>query len=62
LRGSWRGEYREESKTDEFGTRTYYFYTPELIAELAGDNYRVVYEDVQELLGQMWFTVALRKK
>ncbi len=54
-------EYHEESKTDEFGTRTYYFYTPELMKELAGNKYNVTFEDRQELRGQKWFTVALQK-
>jgi len=53
--------YHEGSKTDEFGTRTYYFYTPELIKELAGEKYKEVYEEVNELRGQKWFTIALKK-
>lgn len=55
------GEYGEYSKTDEFGTRTYYFYTPELLRELAGDLYEVVYEHVEERNGQMWLAMVLRK-
>lgn len=54
-------EYHEGSKTDEFGTRTYYFYTPELIKELAGEKYTAVFEDVHDLRGQKWFVIALRK-
>lgn len=54
-------QYREETKSDEFGTRTYYFYTPELIGELAGKRYEIVHRDFQELKGQKWFTLALRK-
>lgn len=53
--------YHEASKTDEFGTRTYYFYTPEIIKDLAGNNYKTIWEDVNELRGQQWFTIALRK-
>lgn len=54
-------EYHEESRTDEFGTRTFYFYTPELIKELVGNMFTVVYEEKQELQHQKWFTIALRK-
>lgn len=53
--------YHEGSKTDEFGTRTYYFYTPEDIKTLAGSGYAAVEEDVQDLRGQKWFTIALKK-
>ena len=54
--------YHEGSKTDEFGTRTYYFYTPEDIKELAGNRYEVLFEDIKELRGQKWFIIGLRKK
>jgi len=58
------GAYPEEgfTRTDEFGTRTYYFHTPDLIRELAGPGYETVYENRQSLRGQDWFTLALRKK
>lgn len=55
------GEYREETREDEFGLRTYYFYTPQLIKKLAGNKYKVVWEDIQELRGQKWFTIILQK-
>jgi len=48
-------------KEDEFGTRTFYFYTPERIKELAGDGYETVWDDVQEVFGRQWFTIALKK-
>ena len=54
--------YHEGSKTDEFGTRTYYFYTPEDIKDLAGEQYSVLFEDIQELRGQKWFAIGLQKK
>lgn len=58
------GEYPEEgfTRTDEFGTRTYYFYTPELIRELAGSGYKTAYEERYTLRGQDWFTIVLRRK
>lgn len=54
-------KYHKETKTDEFGTRTYYFYTPEDIKKLAGDEYKVLEEDEQVLRGQKWFTIILQK-
>lgn len=54
-------EYHEASKTDEFGTRTYYFYTPEEIKSLAGEGYSTAYEHFQELRGQKWLEIALKK-
>lgn len=58
------GEYPEVgfTRTDEFGTRTYYFYTPDLIRELAGPGFEAVHEGRQTLHGQDWFTLALRKR
>jgi len=55
------GAYRETYKVDEFGTRTNYFYTPELITELAGSGYETVFDDVQEVREKKWFVIALRK-
>ena len=59
-----KDEYPEDgfTRTDEFGTRTYFFYTPELIQELAGDNYESIYTSEQSLRGQEWFTIVLKKK
>ncbi len=54
-------DYRELTKTDEFGTRTYYLYNPEIIKELAGDKYKTIFEDTHELRGQKWFTIVLQK-
>lgn len=54
-------KYHKEDKTDEFGTRTYYFYTPEDIKKLSGDQYKVLYEGIQNLRGQKWFTIILQK-
>lgn len=54
-------KYHKEINTDEFGTRVYYFYTPEDMKELAGDKYKVLKEDEQVLRGQKWFTIILQK-
>lgn len=50
------------TKTDEFGTRTYYFYVPEDIKEIVQDHFEVVYEDVHDLREQKWFVLILKKK
>jgi len=55
------GDYQEKTVKDEFGIRTYYFYTPELIKELAGDRYKTVYIDIQDLRDQKWFNIVLKK-
>lgn len=53
--------YREEIVTDDFGTRTFYLYTPAVIEELAGDGYEKVFEDHQDKGIWKWFTLILRK-
>lgn len=55
------GNYSEKTIKDEFGIRTYYFYTPELIQELAGGRYKDVYMERQDLRGEKWFTIVLKK-
>ncbi len=55
------GEYGEEAKTDEFGTRTFYFYAPDLLKELAGDRYATVFLDEYEFGEQKWFRIILQK-
>jgi len=50
------------TKTDQFGIRTYYFYTPEDIERMAGDKYEVLWSDKQDMLNQEWFTIALEKR
>lgn len=56
-----RADYVAEDKVDEYGTRTFYFYTPQLLRELAGDL-ELVYEDRQKIGNTDWFTVAFKKK
>lgn len=41
--------YEEVTKTDEFGTRTYYYYTPEEILILGGSNFSWNEIDFQDL-------------
>lgn len=53
-------EYKEEVKTDSYGQRMFYYYTPENIEELAS-SLEPVYEDHQIIGHTKWFTMALRK-
>lgn len=54
-------KYHKETKTDKFGKRTTYFYTPEDIKKLAGRKYKILEKDKQFLRGQEWFTIILQK-
>jgi cyclopropane fatty-acyl-phospholipid synthase-like methyltransferase len=55
------GEYREEN-IKKFGEdKYYYFYTPEDIEKLCPYKFFVVYKNVQDIRGQSWFEIALRK-
>lgn len=55
------GEYREHDVMDECGIRTFYYYTPELITELAGPSFRVIYSEIKEILGVKWLEMMLKK-
>jgi len=54
-------EYREEWKEDEYGRRLFYFYSPEVIAELAKDRFEVAFQEVEIIRGRKWTEIALRK-
>lgn len=54
-------EYQEVQVEDQFGTRTFYYYTPTLIQELAGTGYQTVWEDHQKIGTQDWFTLVLKR-
>ena len=53
--------YQEKIKADEHGERTFYFYTPKLIEELAASRYKKVYEELRNFKGQEWFIIILQK-
>lgn len=55
------GEYVEKRQEDEFGVRYFYYYTPELVKELAGNKFNCVWEQVHDLRGQKWTEVILQK-
>lgn len=52
--------YKEVTKEDEFGTRTYYLYSKKDIEELAG-NFLVIKSELNELRGQVWLEILLQK-
>lgn len=55
------GEYREEKTINLDDEKYYYFYTPEDIEKLCPYKFFVVYKNVQDIKGQSWFEIILRK-
>ena len=55
------GEYGEVTKVDEFGTRTYYLYSPEDLTKISENLFEIIEEDIYELRGQKWFTIIFKK-
>lgn len=53
-------EYREVVKEDEFGTRTYYHYSLDDMAELCGD-FKIIRNDKNHIYGQDWVEMVLVK-
>lgn len=53
-------EYKEDTKTDEFGTRTYYLYSDKDIEEMA-QNFTVIKNKLNDAMGQKWVEVLLQK-
>lgn len=54
--------YEEEVKEDQYGKRMFYYYSAEIIKDIAGDAFTSVHEDHQTIGKTDWFTLALRKK
>lgn len=55
------GEYREEKVTNLGDDKYYYFYRPEDIEKLCPYKFFVVFKNVQDIKGQSWFEIILRK-
>lgn len=53
--------YHEERKTEDIGSRTFYFYTPEDIVQLSPPELKSIFHEIQDLRGQRWFTIVLQK-
>lgn len=56
-----RSDYTEEIKEDEYGKRMFYYYTPELIEQLAGSAFQATYLGRQTIGHTDWFTLALMR-
>jgi trans-aconitate methyltransferase len=54
-------EYQEVTKTDEFGTRTYWHYAQSDIQEIA-PQFSLLHTTIQDVRGQIWIDVLLQKK
>lgn len=54
--------YKEEIKKDEFGERMFYYYKPEILQDIAGNNFSTEYIDRQAKGHTNWFTVVLKRK
>ncbi|MHB1316880.1 MAG: class I SAM-dependent methyltransferase [Minisyncoccota bacterium] len=52
--------YKESTKEDEFGVRTYYLYSQEDIKELS-TGFTILKNELHDLRGQMWLEVLLQK-
>jgi ubiquinone/menaquinone biosynthesis C-methylase UbiE len=44
------------------GYKTFYFYTPEDIKEIAPEGFKSVFEEIQDFKGQNWFSLILQKE
>jgi SAM-dependent methyltransferase len=55
------GEYKEEKITNLGDEKYYYFYRPEDIEKLCPYKFFVVYKNIQDIRGQSWFEIVLRK-
>lgn len=55
-------KYKEEWKEDAYGKRLFYFYNPQLLTEIASEQFETVYQDEQTIGHTPWFEIALRKK
>lgn len=53
--------YTSDIKKDAYGTRLFYLYHPDEIKELAGERFKEVYRDFQDIGETKWFTIALKK-
>lgn len=52
--------YKESTKEDEFGVRTYYLYSQDDIKELS-TGFTIIKNELHDLRGQMWLEVLLQK-
>ncbi|MBX4187923.1 MAG: class I SAM-dependent methyltransferase [Candidatus Doudnabacteria bacterium] len=55
------GRYKEDDVKDEFGVRTFYYYTPSLLRDLADPRFTVVHEELPQKGEQTWLEMILQK-
>ena len=55
-------KYQSRIKEDEFGRRTFYFYTPNDIEQMLQNEYRVIFKEEEIFNNQNWFTIILKKQ
>lgn len=56
-----RPTYTEETKSDQYGERMFYFYNADIIKELSKTNYEAVYQDSHVHGHTDWLTIALKR-
>lgn len=56
----YNNTYKEVTKEDEYGTRTYYLYSTKDIEELAG-NFKIIKNEAHQMGRQVWLEVLLQK-
>jgi SAM-dependent methyltransferase len=56
-----RPDYEVAIKRDQFGPRTFYFYTPELVIQMAGSGFESVYLGRERMGETKWFSMALQR-
>ncbi|HUD06591.1 MAG TPA: class I SAM-dependent methyltransferase [Candidatus Saccharimonadales bacterium] len=49
------------TKSDGFGTRTYYLYKTSELVKIAGKRFMVVYKDIERIRDQDWVEVAFKR-
>src|SRR5690606_5164655 len=47
ISSKYRSQYEKDIKRDKYGERLFFYYTPELVEEIAGPEFRAVYKDFQ---------------
>jgi SAM-dependent methyltransferase len=57
-----RDDYTEEVKSDQYGERMFYYYSPSIIRDLSSQWFDVVHEEHQQIGHTAWFTIALKKR
>lgn len=56
-----RYKYEEEIKKDQYGERMFYYYNVELVKQLAGNSFALIYKNHYVLGHTNWFRLALKR-